>query len=70
MADNANTSSTEVNWQELINKTAGIVESRVDNVQIRRDLSAMQAERNRQILASEDYEGRVPGAYMARFDRR
>lgn len=68
--DSAPVASTEVNWQDILNKTAGISESRVDNVQIRRDMKVIQAERNRQALLSEDYEGRVPGVYLARFDRR
>ena len=61
---------TAVNWQQVLDDSEGISVWKVRNTEVHRNLSLIQQERNRQLLENEDYEGRVPGAYVARFDRR
>ena len=61
---------TAVNWQQVLDDSEGISIWKVRNTEVHRNLSLIQQERNRQLLEQEDYEGRVPGAYVARFDRR
>lgn len=61
---------TAVNWQQVLDDSEGISIWKVRNTEVHRNLSLIQQERNRQLLKEEDYEGRVPRAYVARFDRR
>lgn len=61
---------TAVNWQQVLDDSEGINVWKVRNTEVHRNLSLIQQERNRQLLEEEDYEGRVPRAYVARFDRR
>lgn len=71
MADNTEeTEDTTVNWQDVINETEGVSKYRIGNQEVTRNLSFLQEERNRQLREQEDYEERIPGAYVARFDRR
>lgn len=61
---------TAVNWQQVLDDSEGISVWKVRNTEVHRNLSLIQQERNRQLMEEEDYEGRVPRAYVARFDRR
>lgn len=71
MADNTEeTENTPVNWQDVINETEGVSKYRIGNQEVTRNLSFLQEERNRQLMEQEDYEERIPRAYVARFDRR
>lgn len=71
MADNTEeTEDTAVNWQDVINETEGVSKYRIGNQEVTRNLSFLQEERNRQLMEQEDYEERIPRAYVARFDRR
>lgn len=71
MADNTEeTEDTTVNWQDVINETEGVSKYRIGNQEVTRNLSFLQEERNRQLMEQEDYEERIPRAYVARFDRR
>ena len=76
MPDNNISNNTTVNnnepikWQELLDETMGISIHKMGNQEIHRNLNFIKEERNRQLLEEEDYEGRVPRAYVARFDRR
>ena len=40
------------------------------NQEIHRNITFLKEERNRQLLENQDYEGRIPQAYVPRFDRR
>lgn len=71
MEDNTEeTEDTTVNWQDVINETEGVSKYRIGNQEVTRNLSFLQEERNRQLMEQEDYEERIPRAYVARFDRR
>lgn len=71
MADNTEEKEdTAVNWQDVINETEGVSKYRIGNQEVTRNLSFLQEERNRQLMEQEDYEERIPRAYVARFDRR
>ena len=71
MADNTEEKEdTTVNWQDVINETEGVSKYRIGNQEVTRNLSFLQEERNRQLMEQEDYEERIPRAYIARFDRR
>ncbi len=71
MADNTEEKEdTTVNWQDVINETEGVSKYRIGNQEVTRNLSFLQEERNRQLMEQEDYEERIPRAYVARFDRR
>lgn len=59
-----------VNWQQVLDDSEGISVWKVRNTEVHRNLALIKEERNRQLLEEEDYEGRVPRAYVARFDRR
>lgn len=61
---------TAVNWQQVLDDSEGISIWKVRNTEVHRNLALIKEERNRQLLEEEDYEGRVPRAYVARFDRR
>lgn len=61
---------TAVNWQQVLDDSEGISVWKVRNTEVHRNLALIKEERNRQLLEEEDYEGRVPRAYVARFDRR
>lgn len=71
MSDNTvNTNEQPLDWQKLLDQTRGISIHKMGNQEIHRNITFLKEERNRQLLENQDYEERIPQAYVARFDRR
>lgn len=71
MSDNTvNTNEQPLDWQKLLDQTRGISIHKMGNQEIHRNITFLKEERNRQLLENQDYEGRIPQAYVPRFDRR